>query len=108
MLPSNNRRETQLPGFSDARAVRPQFSVGQTAETLRKLVTQPKSSWLEFSAAGKSFQKLYEEYVFVLAAIPPVSGFIGNLLFRGGRHGGIVARYRHVLLVRSRNKNGTH
>ena len=46
-------------------------------DRVKGLILQPKREWVAIEAEPHSVQDLYTRYVMILAAIPPVSAFIG-------------------------------
>lgn len=54
------------------------------AARARGLIFHPHSEWAVIDAEPATIRGLYTRYVMVLAAIPPVCGLIGGILFRMG------------------------
>ena len=46
-------------------------------ERVKRLVVQPKQEWAAIEEEELSRKEIYTRYVMILAAIPPVAGFIG-------------------------------
>ncbi len=78
-LPSTVIRS--LPGLDDPAKIRPKFSLVELEETVRALALGPKACWQVIKYDRKSFTEVFEHYVFFLAAIPSLAGFIGHGLF---------------------------
>lgn len=76
-----------LPGLGDLQAVKPKFEPGRLLDPILTILKNPRTCWQVFRSNGKSFQSVFEDYVFVLAAIPSICGFIGNGLLG---HTGII------------------
>jgi hypothetical protein len=60
-------------------------------DRVKNILTQPKAEWPRIDAEPATIGGIYRNYVLILAAIPPLAGAIGQLLF-GYRFLGIVYR----------------
>ena len=57
-------------------------------DRVKNILLAPGSEWPRIAAEPSSIQQIYTSYVMILAAIPPIAGFIGMMLFMP-RIGGI-------------------
>lgn len=81
LIPAIRKQLPKLPGFSAHEAFQPQLSPEKVWEPMSVIIRNPTSAWKELRSRRKSFQKLYGETVFFLAAIPALSGLIGYGIF---------------------------
>jgi hypothetical protein len=58
-----------------------QVNVASLKDRVVKILTTPKTEWAVIDAESTDTQKLYREYIAILAAIPAVSTFIGMSVF---------------------------
>lgn len=47
----------------------------------KNILLTPRTEWPRIAAEPSSIQQIYTSYVMILAAIPPIAGFIGLMLF---------------------------
>ncbi len=57
------------------------------ADRVKRLVLQPKEEWRSIEDEGLTEKDIYTRYVMILAAIPPVAGFIGYSIVGVGPFG---------------------
>ena len=80
MLPSKDHRPN-LPALSDLSTFKPNLDPRELIAPLKSTVLSPTVCWKALKNDGSSFADVYLKYVFILAAIAPISGFIGSVIF---------------------------
>lgn len=63
-------------------------------QRVKGIIKSPKTEWLAIEQESGEPAYLFINYVAILAAIPVISGFIGNLIF--GAHVPIMGGVRHI------------
>ena len=71
---------SSLPGIG---TVRPRFSAPALTTPLLQMMKSPSYCWTSFGRDQRNIKRLFEDIVFVLAAIPAVCGTIGFGFFGG-------------------------
>lgn len=49
------------------------------ADRVKRIITDPKNEWPVIEAEQTTIEKLYREYIIILAAIPAVAGLVANV-----------------------------
>lgn len=73
-------------------------------ERAKNILLTPKTEWVRIAAEPSSIKQIYTSYVMILAAIPPIAGLIGAMLFVpriGGVSYGAPMGYLIAMLVLS-------
>jgi hypothetical protein len=63
------------------------------AQRVQSIILKPKKEWVRIKAEPATVRDLFRSYIMILAAVPAVSQFLGNILV-GRRLPMIVGRYR--------------
>ena len=66
------------------------MNLAQVVERTRRLLEQPKQEWAAIEEEELDKKEIYTRYVMILAAIPPVAGFIGYAIVGVGPFGHTV------------------
>jgi hypothetical protein len=59
---------------------------------VRSIILKPKEEWVRIKAEPATVRGLFRSYIMILAAVPAVSQFLGNILI--GRRLPMIGRYR--------------
>lgn len=68
------------------------IDLARIADRVRAILTAPEATWRLIAAESETVESLYRNYITVLAAIPPVFGFIKACLLGFGAPFGISVR----------------
>lgn len=72
------------------------MDINKLIDRVKNLLLTPKTEWPVIAQEQTDLTKLYTEYVMILAAVPAIFGFLGNVAFSGL---GIVASFVVMLLT---------
>jgi len=77
MTNAENENVSQTPGASSGP------DISGIVSRAKQVLTEPKDVWNSIKSEPATVRDLYVNYIAVLAAIPPICGFIGTVLFWG-------------------------
>ena len=75
------RREIDFSALPVLKEIRPQFDPEKIIVPAKSILRDPQNCWVAFSRDRRTIKRIFEDTVFMLAAIPAVCGFIGEGIF---------------------------